>query len=186
MNLKFIPNLICIMRMVLVAPIVMLLVRGEFENALLLFFVAGFSDGLDGFLARRFDWRTRLGGILDPLADKLLMFSVYITLTYVGLNPLWLALVVIGRDLLIVGGGFAYNFLVKPVEGEPSGVSKINTGIQLLYVLAVLSAAAYPSLVPGWTVLFLGSLVLVTTVTSGIDYAWRWGMRAYRVGHEPT
>jgi cardiolipin synthase len=85
-----------------------------------------------------------------------------------------------------VGGGFAYNFLVKPVEGEPSGVSKINTGIQLLYVLAVLSAAAYPSLVPGWTVLFLGSLVLVTTVTSGIDYAWRWGMRAYRVSHEPT
>lgn len=186
MNLKFIPNLICIMRMVLVAPIVMLLVRGEFENALLLFFVAGFSDGLDGFLARRFDWRTRLGGILDPLADKLLMFSVYITLTYIGLNPLWLALVVIGRDLLIVGGGFAYNFLVRPVEGEPSGVSKINTGMQLLYVLAVLSAAAYPALVPGWTVLLLGSLVLVTTVISGIDYAWRWGMRAYRVSHEPT
>ena len=131
MNFRFVPNLICVVRMILVAPIVLFLVRSEFELALLLFFIAGFSDGLDGFLARRFDWRTRLGGILDPLADKLLMFSVYITLTYIGLNPFWLAAVVIGRDVLIVGGGFAYHMLVRHVEGEPSVVSKLNTLAQI-------------------------------------------------------
>jgi len=186
MNLRFVPNLICILRMVLVVPIIMFLVRGRYAEALLLFFVAGFSDGLDGFLARRYHWRTRLGAILDPLADKLLMFSVYITLTVIGLNPLWLALVVVGRDLLIIGGGFAYHYLVRPIEGEPSVVSKINTGFQLLYVLSVLSAAAWPAFVPDWLVLALGSVVFVTTVVSGIDYVWQWSMRAYRVSHEPS
>ena len=84
--------MICIFRILLVGPVVWLLWHGDFVATLWLFFIAGFSDGLDGYLARRFGWRSRLGGILDPLADKFLMVSMFITLTLVGMIPLWLAI----------------------------------------------------------------------------------------------
>jgi cardiolipin synthase len=177
MSLIWIPNAISLMRIVLVVPILLLILRDEYGWALALFFVAGFSDGLDGYLANRFDWTTRLGGLLDPVADKLLVAGMFITLAWVGLVPAWLAALVILRDVVIFGGAVAYNFLIEPVEGEPTRVSKLNTVLELLFLLFVLSNAAF-----GWpesiTMTVLGAAILVTVVISGADYVWSWSRRA--------
>ena len=156
----------------------MLLVEeSRFADALVLFFLAGFSDGLDGFLARRFSWHTRLGALLDPIADKLMIASTYATLAWVGQIPLWLAIVVVSRDVVIVGGATAYNFLIAPVKGEPTRISKLNTALELLFVVTVLAQAAF-AWPPSIVVTFLGAGVFVTVVVSGIDYVVAWSERA--------
>ncbi len=174
-----IPNLICIVRMLLVWPIVMALLDGRHALALGLILVAGASDGLDGFLAKRYNWQSRLGGLLDPLADKLLLVSVFVALATTGLVPWWLTVVVIARDLIIVSGGVVYQWLVEPVQPKPSLASKINTGIQLLYVLAVISnrMAGIP---PPEFLTISGAAVFVTSTVSGLDYVVRWSGRAIR------
>lgn len=177
MTLRWLPNAISLMRIALVFPVVWLMLDGRFEQAIVLFFIAGFSDGLDGWLAKRYGWHTRLGGILDPVADKLLVASAFITLVYTGHVPLWLAAIVVLRDVVIVGGAAAYNFLVGPVEGEPTRISKLNTALELLYVLFVLCRGAF-EWPPETVVTVLGAAVLVTVVVSGIDYVWSWTRRA--------
>ncbi len=165
------------MRIALVAPILMLILNGSFGWALALFWLAGFSDGLDGYLAKRFSWHTRLGALLDPIADKVLIAGLFITLAYTQDIPVWLAGVVILRDIVIVIGATAYNFLVRPVQGEPTRISKLNTALQLLFLLFVLSRAGY-----GWpdqiSITVLGATVLITVVISGVDYVWSWSRRA--------
>jgi cardiolipin synthase len=179
MRLNWLPNAISIFRIVLIVPIVLLVEESRFADALIVFFVAGFSDGLDGFLARRCNWHTRLGALLDPIADKLMIASTYITLAWVGQVPLWLAVVVVGRDVVIIGGATAYNFLVAPVRGEPTHISKLNTALELLFVVTVLAQAAF-----AWpaeiVVTMLGAAVFVTVVISGIDYVVAWSERARR------
>jgi cardiolipin synthase len=174
-----IPNLICIVRIILVWPIVVTLIDGRYALALGLILVAGISDGLDGFLAKRFNWQSRLGGLLDPLADKLLLVAVFIALSMTGLVPLWLTAVVISRDLVIVSGGVVYQWLVEPVQPEPSVASKINTGTQLLYVLAVISHRTSGMPPPEFLTL-AGAVVFVTSTVSGLDYVVRWSGRAIR------
>lgn len=177
MNLSWLPNAISLLRIALVAPILLLILDARFGWALGLFAVAGFSDGIDGYLAKRFDWHTRLGALLDPVADKLLVAGTFITLAYAQHIPVWLAAVVILRDVVIVGGATAYNFVVKPVQGEPTKISKLNTALQLLFLLFVLSRAGF-----GWpdqiSITVLGASVLITVVISGVDYVWSWSNRA--------
>lgn len=177
MSLRWLPNAISLMRIVMVAPILMYIVQGRYGLALILFFVAGFSDGVDGYLAKRFDWHTRIGALLDPIADKLLVGGTFITMVFTGLVPVWLAALVIVRDVVILGGATAYNFLVRPVEGEPTRISKLNTALQLLFIVFVLSNAGF-----GWpdpiAITIIGAGVLVTIVVSGIDYVWSWARRA--------
>jgi cardiolipin synthase len=176
MSLSWLPNAISLVRIALVPPILMLLSSGRHDVALALFFVAGFSDGLDGYLAKRFDWHSRAGALLDPIADKLLVAGTFVSLSMTGHLPVWLAAIVVFRDVVIVGGAMAYNFLVRPVEGEPTRVSKLNTAFELLLVLFVISRAGF-----GWpdqiTITLLGAAVLVTVVISGIDYVWSWTAR---------
>ena len=184
MYLGWIPNAISLLRIALIVPILMLILRGEYAWALGLFFFAGFSDGLDGYLATRFNWQTRLGGLLDPVADKLLVAGLFITLAWVGQIPAWLATVVILRDIVIFGGAVAYNFLIEPLQGEPSRISKLNTALELMFLFFVLSNAGY-----GWppaiTQTVLGASILVTVVISGADYVWSWASRARAGGkHE--
>ena len=149
----------------------------EIVTALVLFFVAGFSDGVDGFLAKRFDWHTRIGALLDPIADKLLVGGTFITMVFTCLVPVWLAALVIFRDVVIVGGAPAYNWLVRPVEGQPTRISKLNTALQLLFIVFVLSNAGF-----GWpdkiAITVIGAGVLITLVVSGIDYVVSWSRRA--------
>ncbi len=172
-----IPNLISVLRILLVLPIVSALLADRLGLALALVAVAGLSDGIDGFLAKRFGWQSRLGGLLDPLADKLLLVSLFIALAVLALLPAWLAAVVVGRDIVIVSGGIAYNSLVGPVQPEPSGASKLNTLAQLACIASVLLQHA-----TGWAlgdlVTVAGAAVLVTSVVSGLDYVIRWSRKA--------
>jgi cardiolipin synthase len=169
MNLATIPNVICVLRMVLAVPIVWLLAEGQYGATLILFAIAAVSDALDGYLAKTFNWATELGKVLDPVADKLLLVSVFITLTWLGLIPLWLAAVAVGRDVIIGVGAWVYKEMFGPVEGRPTMPSKLNTLVQLLFVIAVVGRAAYPA-VPEWLIIALGVMVFVTTVVSGVDY----------------
>jgi len=177
MSLRWLPNAISVLRIAVVVPVVIFILNGRFDIALLLFMAAGFSDGLDGFLAKRFDWHTRIGALLDPIADKLLVGASFIALVFIGLIPLWLAALVILRDVVIIGGATVYNFLIKPVHGEPTRISKLNTALQLLYVVFVLSRAAFewPDRV---AIIVIGAAVAVTVVVSGTDYVLSWARRA--------
>jgi len=177
MSFSWLPNAISLLRIALIAPILLLILEGTFGWALALFLLAGFSDGLDGYLAKRFDWHTRLGALLDPVADKLLVAGLFITLAYTQDIPIWLAAVVILRDVVIVAGAMVYNFFVRPVQGEPTRVSKLNTSLQLLFLLFVISRAGFDWPEP-ITLTVLGASVLITVVISGVDYVWSWSRRA--------
>ena len=173
MSLRWLPNAISLLRIALVLPIVVLIVRGDFGWALLIFIVAGMSDGVDGYLAKRFSWNSRLGAFLDPAGDKLLVAFSYGTLALLGLIPLWLGVIVIFRDVVIVTGSILYHFFVRPLQGEPSRISKLNTALEFLLLVFVLSRAgfAWPEEI---TITILGAAVLVTVVISGYDYVSGW------------
>jgi cardiolipin synthase len=168
-KLKYIPNMICVLRIILVAPIVWSLLQGRYGLALGLILVAGLSDALDGFLARRFDWRTRVGGLLDPAADKLLMFAAYVTLAWIGLVPIWFSAIVVGRDIIIITGAIVYQLYVAPVHGEPTGASKLNTVLQILFVLFTITHA-WRGQPPMLVLQLLGAGILTTIAISIIQY----------------
>jgi cardiolipin synthase len=172
-----IPNLISVLRILLTVPVVWMLLTHRFDLALLLFAIAGISDGLDGFLAKHFGWQSRLGGLLDPLADKVLLISSYVCLALLGLIPLALMVLVIVRDLIIVTGALIYNFRIEELEAEPSVISKINTFAQIVLVLAVVLDQGLLALPDGVLTLLIWS-VFVTTIASGVNYVWVWSRRA--------
>lgn len=177
MRARDIPNLLCVLRILLTIPVGWGVVTGRYELALVLFFVAGFTDAVDGFLAKRFSWQSRLGGMLDPAADKLLLATAFITLWAAGYVPTWLLLAVVARDLVIVTGAGLYRWLIGAFDAEPSGVSKLNSLLQLSYVILILAKLVFG--VPTPTVIaVLGWCVLATTLVSGADYVIRWGARA--------
>ncbi len=181
--LRDIPNILTILRFFLTIPIAYLLLEQRYTEAMVLFFVAGLSDGLDGYLAKRFDWSSRLGSILDPLADKTLLVVTYICLGLVDIIPMWLVLLVLGRDVVIVAGGLAYYLLIGSYRMEPSWVSKTNTTLQIVLALAlVFSLGVYE--LPPVLLLTLVYGVCVTTVLSGLDYVWTWGRKAYHGYHQ--
>ncbi len=177
MNLSFLPNLLCLLRLLLVYPVALGILRGDFPFVLALFFVAAFTDGLDGFLAKTFRWTSELGRYLDPLADKVLLVTVYLCLSWVGLVPWWLTLTVLGRDLVIAGGAVTYRALFGRMHGRPTVPSKINTFCQVLYALSVLAHVAY-GLPPASVLTLLGALAFVSTWVSGIDYVLIYTRRA--------
>jgi cardiolipin synthase len=186
-KLKYIPNIICIARIILVAPIVWSLFNGRYGLALGLILIAGLSDALDGYLARRFDWRTRLGGLLDPAADKLLMFAVFVTLTWIGLVPIWFTAIVIGRDVVIIGGAIVYQLTVAPIHGEPTGASKLNTVFQILFILFTITQA-WLGQPPTIVLQVLGAAILVTIAISTVQYVTTGINRrqeARKRGHAP-
>jgi len=181
MRREDIPNLISILRIFFSIPVVWALLEQRFDVALLLFAVAGVSDGLDGFIAKRYGWQSRLGGLLDPLADKVLLVSSFISLALLGLIPVSLMALVILRDLIIVTGALIYNFRIRELEAKPSLISKFNTLAQIVLVLAVVFDQGLVAL-PGGLLRGLTGLVYVTTVASGVDYIWVWSRRARDYG----
>ena len=173
MSLSWLPNAISIARIALIAPILLLFVEGQYGWSLGLFIAAGLSDGIDGYLAKRFGWQTRLGGFLDPAGDKLLVAWTFGTLAWLGHIPVWLAVIVILRDVVIVTGSFMYHYLVRRLEGEPTFISKFNTGLEFAFLIFVMSQAGYDWPDPITTTI-LGASVLVTVVISGYDYVSNW------------
>jgi len=178
-RLRDIPNLLSLVRMALAIPIALLLLHEWYRSALLIFIAAGLSDGLDGYLAKRFSWHSRLGSILDPLADKVLLVTNYVVLGWMGSLPMWLVAAVIGRDVIVVSGALLYHVLIGRYEMAPRMASKVNTVLQLVLVVVVVAALGDISLPEGLVnVLIYG--VLLTTVWSGVDYVWTWGSQAFR------
>lgn len=177
---KDIPNLISIARILLSLPVAWLLLNERYGEALILFFIAGVSDGLDGYLAKQFGWRSRLGSILDPLADKMLLVTSFLCLAWVGLIPFWLVALVMGRDLVIVLGGLAFHWLIGHYEMAPTWISKLNTVLQITLVLALVLSNGLHAL-PDTFLVWLVYGACLTTILSGLDYVWTWGRRAYRL-----
>lgn len=175
MNVSQVPNIITLARLALAPALVLVLNNGNYVAALILFAVAGFSDGLDGLIAKRFHYESRLGAILDPAADKILLVSSYVMLTILGHLPVWLVIVVAFRDLLIIGGYLAYTSMYGPVQMRPSALSKFNTFLQIALVVVVLAEQATVSDFP-LVIQTLVYAVFVTTVASGAHYLWMWGV----------
>ena len=178
--MRHLPNLICLLRIVLVWPIVVSIAHADYPLTLALFFIAAMSDGLDGFLAKRFHWTSELGRLLDPLADKLLLVGVFLVATWYGLIPHWLTAAAVGRDVAIVLGSLAFHIGWGPLKARPMISSKINTLLQLLYVLAIVAHAGY-GLPPESVLDLLAWLTLATVLISGISYAREFTRRALQV-----
>ncbi|MDX1696497.1 MAG: CDP-alcohol phosphatidyltransferase family protein [Ketobacteraceae bacterium] len=169
--LKAIPNMLTILRILLVIPFVWVLLAEQYQLALLLLFVAGVTDGLDGFLARHYGWYSWFGSVADPIADKILLVASYVILGYLGHLPEWLVYLVVGRDIVIFSGAFAYWRIVGHFEGKPSWLGKVCTFSLIVYGLLVLvHLALYP--VPVAMIDWGGWLVATLCVGSGLHYVY--------------
>lgn len=174
--LRHLPNAICLLRIALTVPTVQAIASAEYVDALTLFAIAALSDGIDGYLAKRFGWTSNLGRILDPLADKILLVAAFVACTWAGLVPVWLAATAIARDVMLVGGAIIFRLWFGPIEGHPTLVSKANTTLQIIVVVVALLNATAP-FVPAALAFGLTLVTLVTTVISGVGYIGR-SMRA--------
>ena len=176
--LRHLPNLITALRIALVVPLCLLILTQRWPQALFIAALAGVSDALDGLLAKRFGWQSWVGGMLDPLADKLLLIAAFITLAVVGAIPMWLSVLVVGRDLVIVAGAIAYHALIGRFDAAPTRLSKWTTVVQIVFVLYELQRLA------GWLPEIDGlnrPLIVLTaalTIASGLHYVIVWGRRA--------
>lgn len=181
MSWHHLPNTLSLVRIALVAPAVWSLQAQRFRTALALIVLAAVTDALDGYLARRFHWGSRVGSILDPLADKLMLVSVYVALGWLGHVPVWLAALVVARDAVIVAGALAYHLLIEEVRMDPTGAGKATTAVQLALLGAVIGRLAGLPL-PAGLVDALVWLAGAVTLWSGADYVYRWTRRAIAAG----
>jgi cardiolipin synthase len=174
-------NMITILRFLLVPAVVYWLLIGDWRLAFAGFVLAGVSDALDGFVARQFNQRSKLGGYLDPMADKLLLVSVFIVLGLLGELPLWLVIAAVSRDGLIVGAVVLSSMMGTPVEVKPLMVSKANTAIQIVLAAVVLAELA---LATDFGPLRLGLIILsgLLTVASAGAYLVAWLRHMSRYG----
>ncbi|KAA0448942.1 MAG: CDP-alcohol phosphatidyltransferase family protein [Candidatus Thioglobus sp.] len=175
MSIYSLPNALSILRIILAVPVVIFLLNHQFFGAMIVFFFAGITDGLDGWIAKQYNCQSRLGSILDPAADKLLLVSSFITLYIIGLLPLWLLALIFFRDLMIVSGTIGSFMSSNEAENillSPSKLSKINTAFQIALVLFLVTTGLYPNLSVWNTVFFI--IVATSTFLSGADYIWIW------------
>jgi cardiolipin synthase len=175
--LRHLPNLVSLLRIALVAPLIVTILLGRNETALVIAGVAGVSDALDGSLARRFRWQSRVGSILDPVADKLMLVGCLLALGWLGEAPRWLVALVVARDAVIALGALAWHRILRTFEARPSWLSKVTTVAQIGFVLLILGDRAFrwqvPMMIPVW-------IVALLTAASGLDYVVRWGLLAQR------
>lgn len=168
-----IPNLLTLLRIILVPVIVIFLIQGAFSKALVTFVVAALSDALDGFLARVLHQQTTLGAYLDPIADKALLASSFVTLSVLEIIPGWLTVIVISRDFIILLGISVLSLMSLDVQIRPAFVSKITTTLQLGTVLLALANRALPGALSGdWLMVLYWSAALFTVI-SGLNYMAR-------------
>ncbi len=185
MKLHHLPNAITGLRLVMAPVLLWLLWAGFYRDALWVAAVAGASDAVDGLLAKRFGWESRLGSLLDPVADKLLLGCAFLGLWLAGALPTWLVSLVLARDLVILAGAAVWWRLAGPFKGEPSWLGKVTTAAQIALVLLCLVDRA------GWSVP-LNRLMDVTlgvaflTFVSGVDYVVRYGVKAWQHRGKPA
>lgn len=167
------PNLITVARLCAVPVTIFLILDGEMAAAFWLFVAAGVSDAVDGFLAKHFDARTMIGGYLDPLADKALLVSVYIALGHQGHLPIWLVILVVFRDVIIIGGAVLLYMFTHQLQMAPLRISKLNTAMQIVLAAGTLGVAGFGLDDRGATHHF-AYLVGATTALSGAAYILQW------------
>ena len=168
-----IPNLITLGRILLVPIVVWAISSGAMWAAFVLFLAAGVSDAVDGYLAKRFGMTTVLGAYLDPLADKALIVSIYVTLGISNVIPHWLVILVVSRDILIVGGVMLSWLVGSPVKVKPLLVSKLNTVAQIAFACVVLGSLGFGIEANTLTMVLMG-LVAALTLLSVAAYVAEW------------
>ncbi len=171
--LKHIPNILSILRILLIVPIISAIWQEHYLLAFILIVIAGVSDGVDGFLARVFNWQSALGALLDPLADKILLVSLFVVFALKDLLPMWLMYLVVGRDLVIIAGAAAYHLVTRQLEMRPLFISKINTTLQIILVILVALKLSDIHIAP-WLLNGMMGLVALSTLLSGISYVITW------------
>jgi cardiolipin synthase (CMP-forming) len=174
--LRHVPNALTVLRCLLTIPLAWQLLERQYGNALALFMIAGVSDALDGFLAKHFHWQSRFGAIADPLADKLLLLVGFGMLSYISVLPWWLFVLVLARDVIIVGGALTFHLLFGPYPMQPTLLSKANTALQIfLLTLVLFNLGLWP--MPTWLIASGIAVISFSTLLSGCDYVWTWGRR---------
>jgi cardiolipin synthase len=153
--------------------------RGAHSLALIVFFVAAVTDLFDGIIARHFKSTSTLGATLDPIADKLNMLVATVVLAWQGLLPMWLAIAIVLRDVIIVAGALAYRVRLGHVEMAPTLLSKVNTFMEFAVLLLVMASAARWIEIDRWLPATF-ALVFATVIASGAQYVWVWGRKAVR------
>ncbi|NKB46367.1 MAG: CDP-alcohol phosphatidyltransferase family protein [Legionellales bacterium] len=179
MDLKHIPNLITFVRIVLLLPFIFFIWQGQYVAGFYVFILAGLSDAVDGFLARYFGWLSWTGALVDPLADKLLMITSFILLAAVGQLPWVIVYLFVMRDVVIVAGAATYYYLFRDIEFQPTGLSKVNTFLQIALATLLLHQLAYESLASWFTSLTVW-ITLAVTLLSLLQYMWVWSLKARR------
>ena len=172
--MRHLPNAITMTRLLLVLPIAFCIMEGSFLVALVLFTVSGFSDGLDGLLARRYNWVSAFGKLIDPLADKLMMMVTTLILGLQEHFPVMLMLLIITKDLAILGGVFSYTTLAGFPSIKPTLLGKVTTALQIVLLLSVLINLSFAGFLPGELYLVLYWIVAILTVLDGSSYLWIW------------
>ena len=165
-----IPNFLTLIRLLLVPVLVIFLIQGLFFNALIVFIIAGSSDAIDGFLARILKQKTVIGSYMDPLADKALIISSFVTLSVLGMIPPWLTVIVVSRDLIILVGIAILSFMSISVEINPAFVSKVTTTLQFLTIFLVLASGYLPLYFNSWLIEVVYWTTAIFTIISGLNY----------------
>lgn len=171
------PNLISLARLLAVPVMIFLILQDQLLSAFWVFVAAGISDAVDGALAKRFSLVSEIGTYLDPLADKALLVGVFVTLGYVGHVPVWLVILIVFRDILIVGGALLFQTLTQSLRMEPLFISKVNTTAQLTLAAVVLARPALGVTLDSVPEM-LTFVVAMTTFLSGAAYVIKWGWMA--------
>jgi cardiolipin synthase (CMP-forming) len=184
MRARDIPNIITVCRIASAIPLLWFLLNQQWKWSLLLVFVAGLSDALDGYLAKQFDWQSELGGILDPIADKVLLLICFSGLWWSADFPAWLFALMLLRDVLIVSGAVTWWRLHnKKFVASPSFISKITTTLQIFLAALYLTSLAFAMQVDRVLGILIVAVALFTAI-SGVDYVWRYGRLAWRIQKE--
>ena len=173
MKRENIPNILTILRMLLAIPIVYSLLIPHYELAFYLLIIAAVTDSIDGYIARQFQWSSRLGSMLDPLADKILMVSVFIVLAYVGEVPMWLLSMVLLREMVLITGTIVLHLAIGPYQIHPIIISKVNTFLQIFLTFILVFNKGFAMMPIIW-VQGLMCLVFATTFASMLAYIWIW------------
>ncbi|SCA57633.1 putative phosphatidylglycerophosphate synthase [Candidatus Terasakiella magnetica] len=171
-----IPNMITIARVMAVPFMVWLIISHELQAAFWLFIAAGISDGVDGYLAKILKARTQIGAFLDPIADKLLLVSVFVVLGVQELIPLWLVIMVVFRDMAIVIGAALIELLTRDLKMSPNFSSKVNTTVQIVLLSFVLGVHGLEVTDMIWAIDVLVYITALTTLVSGLIYLYQWGI----------
>lgn len=175
--LKYLPNAITTLRLLLAVPLGIVILQRNYELALTVIFLAGLSDALDGYAARSLNSFSRFGAALDPIADKILVTVAFVCLAKVQVIPWYVAIIIVSRDLIIVGGAVCYRLLIGPFEFEARLLSKLNMIVQMCFCVLLLAAQLLDQ-VPAALVEACTWLALLIAIASGADYVISWGHKA--------